>query len=158
MNCVECEFYLRSRWPSADGRWPILQQDENSLIIGSESVWSPFHGKLQGSTDYHRQLNWGQVPEWQNLSWWSHRQGFRHQGASWTEAEHCLALDPSTRDCWPTWAMYMMLVSGSTLWVRTGWSPQLLVLGFGSSKGESGKRNLAQGPGEACHSSGRENP
>lgn len=40
--------------------------------------------------------------------------------------------------------------------VRTGWRPQWLALRFGSSKGVSGKRNLAQGPGEACHDSGRE--
>lgn len=65
MNCMECEFYLRSWWPSVDGRWPILQQDEDTrvLILGSEPcVDLPLRGRGRTAQRTHQEIKLGSNP------------------------------------------------------------------------------------------------
>ena len=62
---MECEFYLRSWWPSVDGRWPILQQDEDTrvLILGSEScVDLPLWGSGRTAQRTHQEIKLGSSP------------------------------------------------------------------------------------------------
>lgn len=66
---MECEFYLRSWRPTADGRWPILQQDEDGLIFGSEPWVVPLSWEVTGQHRVQQAIEWGQIPEQQNLSW-----------------------------------------------------------------------------------------
>ena len=67
-------------------------------LVPPRLVWSPFWGKWQGSTEHSGQLNWGHIPEQQNLSRPRRKQGFRKRGTSWAEGDHLTEPGPRLVD------------------------------------------------------------
>lgn len=153
---MECEFYLRSWWPSADSRQPILEQDADSwvLILSSGSCVAPILWEVAEQHRVHQEIKLGSNPRAAEFVMVESQTGIQKPWSILGRSEHRLELDwlllLTNLRCVYDAGQLQCVVGKDRLKTSVVY---YFPLGPG---GENQKRNLAQGPSEACHNSGRE--